>query len=91
LGNIFQKFIQRTVVKAALKKQYQKAKKLKDAARDVGQTLVNRKNTLTEQRDALKQTLKTKKQKLEEKLHAPPFLRTTDKMYIVTHNSKITY
>lgn len=80
VGNIFENFIRRTVAKAALKKQYQKAKKLKDAARDVGQTLVNRKNHLSEQREALKQAIKTKKQKLAEKLHAPPFLRLSDKI-----------
>jgi len=56
VGNLFQKFAKKEVIKASLKKSL--------------------KNGNTK----IKQAIKSKKQKLEEKLKAPPFLRTSDKI-----------
>jgi len=62
VGNMFQKFAKRELIKAAVKKQVRKAE-----------------NSLLEKNTKLKQVIKAKKQKLKEKITAPPFLRTSDK------------
>jgi len=76
-ANMLQSLITRQVVKAALKKQVQKAMKIKEAAKD---TLVNRRKTFSEQNGKLKEKLLQQKLKLEQKITAPPFLRTSDKI-----------
>jgi len=77
--NTLQKFVRKEVIKATLKKQYQNASKIREAAKDVKQSLIIRKNSIVQQNDKLKQAIKTKKMKLEAKLQTPPFVRTSDK------------
>jgi len=62
VGNMFQKFAKKELIKATLKKQVRKAE-----------------SKLQEKNAKLKEAIKVKKQKLEEKITAPPFLRTSDK------------
>jgi len=62
VGNMFQKFAKRELIKAAVKKQVRKAE-----------------NSLLEKNTKIKEAIKAKKQKLKEKITAPPFLRTSDK------------
>jgi len=71
-SNVFQKFVKKELVKVVLKKQYDKAK-------DVKQQLIHRKNTIVKQNDKIKQVFKSKKMQLEEKIKAPPFVRLQDK------------
>jgi len=68
--SMLQRFVKKEIIKASLRKHVEKAKNVK-------QTLMLKKNSLTRQN--LKQTLKEKQARLEEKLRAPPFVRTQDK------------
>jgi len=62
VGNMFQRFAKKEIIKAALKKQVQKAE-----------------SSVEKQKEKIKRVIKANKTKLEEKIHAPPFLRTSDK------------
>jgi len=80
-GNLLQTFIKREVMKKSLKKQYTK---LKEATATRTQQLMRKKKSFEqrkkEQTEYVQQALLDKKRQLEEKIHAPPFLRTSDKV-----------
>jgi hypothetical protein len=73
VGNLFQQFAKKEIIKSTLNKNYEKAKQLKEAA-------LSTKKGIDSKRDQIRQALKLKKEELKGKLADPPFLRTTDKI-----------
>eukprot|EP01116_Phalansterium_solitarium_P022269 TRINITY_DN7293_c0_g1_i1.p1 TRINITY_DN7293_c0_g1~~TRINITY_DN7293_c0_g1_i1.p1 ORF type:complete len:492 (-),score=145.12 TRINITY_DN7293_c0_g1_i1:340-1815(-) len=71
--NLLQSFVKRAIIKSALKQQYDRLARLPGL-------LSKRKESVKRSSEFMKDVLKVKTKKLQQKITAPPFLRLSDKI-----------